>query len=276
MEAIQKNGEMPEYDDLYKREICFTDDDRSCPAGADMCLWRYRVYLRIAESHCWTAEYLIEISGIDCGIAHAFGSGEDVLRYLQDHIINILFLDIDMPEMNGFSLASSLRERYPDTIIIFVSAYDDFVYSSFEYAPFRFLRKSHLEEELPITFQKVIEKYMYDSEVMSFDTTDGEVMLRLRDILYFEGEKNYYAIKMLSNITYRCRGTMASIEERLKPYDFFRVHSAFIVNEEHIQSIHDKGDLTMKDGVTITVSRRKMAAFKEAYMQFTRRRFARW
>ena len=212
---------------------------------------------------------------IDCGIAPAFGSGEDVLRYLQDHIINILFLDIDMPEINGFSLASSLRERYPDTIIIFVSAYDDFVYSSFEYAPFRFLRKSHLEEELPITFQKVIEKYMYDSEVMSFDTTDGEVLLRLRDIMYFEGEKNYYAIKMLSNTTYRCRGTMASIEERLKPYDFFRVHSAFIVNEEHIQSIHDKGDLTMKNGVTITVSRRKMAAFKEAYMQFTRRRFAR-
>ena len=39
---------------------------------------------------------------IDCSIAPAFGSGEDVLRYLQDHIINILFLDIDMPEMNGF------------------------------------------------------------------------------------------------------------------------------------------------------------------------------
>ena len=47
---------------------------------------------------------------------------------------------------------------------------------------------------------------------------------------------------------------MASIEERMKPYDFFRVHSAFIVNEEHIQSIHDKGDLTMKLRKALTCS----------------------
>lgn len=212
---------------------------------------------------------------IDCQITPAFGSGEDVLRYMQNHTIDILFLDIDMPRMNGFRLASNLNESYPDTIIIFVSAYDDFVYSSFEYSPFRYLRKSHLEEELPITLKKVIEKYIYDSESLTFSTIEGELMLRLRDIVYFEGEKNYYMIRMISGKIYRCRGTMASIEERLKPYDFFRVHSAFIVNEEHIQSIHDKGDLTMKNGVTITVSRRKMAAFKEAYMQFTRRRFAR-
>ena len=211
---------------------------------------------------------------IDCQIAPTFGSGEDVLRYMQNHTFDILFLDIDMPRMNGFRLASNLNESYPDTIIIFVSAYDDFVYSSFEYSPFRYLRKSHLEEELPITLKKVIKKYIYDSESLTFSTIEGELMLRLRDIVYFEGEKNYYMIRMISGKIYRCRGTMTSIEARIEPYDFFRVHSAFIVNEEHIQSIHDKGDLTMKNGVTITVSRRKMAAFKEAYMQFTRRRFA--
>ena len=143
---------------------------------------------------------------IDCRIAPAFGSGEDVLRYMQNHTIDILFLDIDMPRMNGFRLASNLSENYPDTIIIFVSAYDDFVYSSFEYSPFRYLRKSHLEEELSITFKKVIEKYIYDSETMTFSTTEGELILRLRDIIYFEGAKNYYMIRMISDKIYRGRG----------------------------------------------------------------------
>lgn len=211
---------------------------------------------------------------IDCQIAPAFGSGEDVLRYLQHHVINVMFLDIDMPQINGFRLASELQIRSPDTIIIFVSAYDDFVYSSFEYAPFRFLRKSHLEEELPITFKKVIEKCISDEESLLFETIDGDTLLRLRDILYFEGEKNYYVIKMVSGKTYRCRGTMTSVEDRIKPYDFFRVHSAFIVNEEHIDNIHEDGYLVMKNGALINISRRKLAAFKDSYMQFTRRRFA--
>ena len=211
---------------------------------------------------------------IDCLIAPAFGSGEDVLKYLQNHIINVMFLDIDMPRINGFRLASELKEKSPDTIIIFVSAYDDFVYSSFEYAPFRFLRKSHLEEELPVTFKKVIEKCISEEESLLFETTDGDTLLRLRDIMYFEGETNYYVVKMTSGKEYRCRGTMSSVEERIESYDFFRVHSAFIVNEEHIETIHEDGYLIMKNGALINISRRKLVAFKESYMQFTRRRFA--
>ena len=187
---------------------------------------------------------------------------------------DVVILDVMMPKINGFRLASELKEKSPDTIIIFVSAYDDFVYSSFEYAPFRFLRKSHLEEELPATFKKVIEKCISDEEALLFETTDGDTLLRLRDIMYFEGEKNYFIIKMTSGKEYRCRGTMTSVEDRVKPYDFFRIHSAFIVNEEHIESIHEDGYLSMKNGFLINISRRKLVAFKESYMQFTRRRFA--
>ena len=55
---------------------------------------------------------------IDCRITPAFGSGEDVLRYVKSHVINIMFLDIDMPKINGFRLAYELKEKTPDTIII--------------------------------------------------------------------------------------------------------------------------------------------------------------
>ena len=48
---------------------------------------------------------------IDCQITPSFGSGEDVLRYIQGHVIKILFLDIDMPKINGFRLASELKDK---------------------------------------------------------------------------------------------------------------------------------------------------------------------
>ncbi|MBQ7379812.1 MAG: response regulator transcription factor [Clostridia bacterium] len=212
---------------------------------------------------------------IECRIIPAFTCGRDVLAYAEQHVITVLFLDIDMPGMSGFALASELAGKSPDTVIVFVSAYDEFVYSSFEYAPFRFLRKTHLDEELPGTLDKVIEKCMLDHESMPFETVDGEILLRLRDISCIEGEKNYYVVRTVSGKDYRCRGTVASVEDGLSEYDFFRVHAAYIVNLEHIQSIHDGGLLHMKNGVRIPISRRKIVAFKQAYMQYTRRRFAR-
>ncbi len=84
---------------------------------------------------------------IGCQIAVEFSSCDDVLRYLEYNTINILFLDINMPTKTGFDLAEKLNQLYPDIIIIFVSAHDNFVYSSFEYSPFRFLRKTHLYKD---------------------------------------------------------------------------------------------------------------------------------
>lgn len=212
---------------------------------------------------------------IECCVVPPFTRGEDVLAYAEQHTVSVLFLDIDMPGMSGFDLAARLARISSDTVIVFVSAYDEFVYSSFAYAPFRFLRKTHLDEELSDTFDKVIEKCMSDHETKAFETVEGEILLRLRDIICFEGEKNYYVIKTVSGREYRCRGTVASVEQGVCGYDFFRVHAAFIVNLEHIQSIHDQGMLHMTNGVRVPLSRRNIAVFKQAYMQFTRRRIAR-
>lgn len=209
---------------------------------------------------------------IDCHIAPTFGSGKDVLEYLETSSINVLFLDIDMPGINGFELAEQLCKSHPDIVIIFVSSYEDFVYSSFEYCPFRFLRKSHLEQELPITFQKVIEKCIADNEIISFNTTYGEQILRLKDIVYIEGDKNYFIVYTTSRKTYRCRGTISGVEQATQKYNFFRIHAAYVINEEHIENFNNDGYVIMKDGKQIDISRRRMAAFKESYMRFIRRR----
>jgi len=212
---------------------------------------------------------------VDCRFAPIFSSAKEVLDYLKNNVIDVLFLDIDMPEMNGFELAKSLCAAHPDIIIIFVSSYEEFVYSSFEYCPFRFLRKAHLTEELDITFQKVVEKCILNNETLLFNSTEGEVLLRLKDIIFFEGQKNYYVIYTVSGKEYKCRGTMDSLEAVMRNYDFFRIHASFIVSHEQIESVNNDGFVNMKNNKRLSISRRRAAPFKDAYMEFIRRRISR-
>ena len=210
---------------------------------------------------------------IDCQIAVEFSSCDDVLRYLEHNTINILFLDINMPTKTGFDLAEKLNQLYPDIIIIFVSAHDNFVYSSFEYSPFRFLRKTHLDKELPGAFKKAVESCMVKEENLTFPSVDGDVSVRTKDILYFEGQRNYYLIHCAST-TYRCRGTISQVEELTQNLDFYRMHAAFIVNIANIEKVVGSHSVQMKDGSTISVSQRRFSSFREAYMKFTRKRFS--
>ena len=61
----------------------------------------------------------------------------------KDFAADLLFLDIEMQELNGFELAAKIQETAPDILIIFVSAYESYVYKSFEFRPFRFIPKTN-------------------------------------------------------------------------------------------------------------------------------------
>ena len=211
---------------------------------------------------------------IDCKVLPAFGSAESVREHLKTGYISVLFLDIDMPGENGFQLAEYIREAHPETVIVFVSSYEDFVYSSFDYSPFRFLRKSHLTLELPETFERLVQRCFLEKEALSFDTTEGEVLLRITDVVLVEGQKNYYEVKLVSGQNYKCRGTLSSVEEMLSEFDCFRVNSSYIVHFERIQKF--EGDhILMQSGEEIRISRRKYGEFKSSYMEYIRRRYAR-
>ena len=210
---------------------------------------------------------------IECHVEEEFCSGGDVLVYLENHPINILFLDIDMPEMSGFTIAEQLNRKHPDTLLLFVSAHEQFVYSSFEYSPFRFLRKSHLEAELPNALVKAVESFTRTKEMLLFSTTDGDIWFPARDILFFEGQRNYYLIHTVSTV-YRCRGTMAQAESMTEQLDFFRIHVGYIINLENIEKLCGTNTVQMKNGTMLPISQRRLAEFRSVYMQFTRRRYS--
>ena len=212
---------------------------------------------------------------LDLKIGPTFTSPELVLSFMEQMDFDIIFLDIDMPKITGFDLAARISEKDPKALIIFVSAYDNYVYQSFAYSPFRFLRKLHLKEELPSAFDKAIEKCLSETQALSFNSTEGNITLRPSDVLYFENDKNYYNIYCENGAIYKCRGTIKALEDVCTDKRFFRIHSAFIVNLEHIAETHNSSKVIMKGGTVISVPAPRRSEFKEAYMRFVRRRYSR-
>ena len=213
--------------------------------------------------------------GMDLKIGPTFTSPELVLSFMEKMEFDIIFLDIDMPRITGFDLAAKISDKNPKTLIIFVSAYDNFVYQSFAYSPFRFLRKLHLKEELPSAFEKAIERCLSETQTLTFNSTDGNVTLRPSDILYFENNKNYYNIYCENGAVYKCRGTIKALEGVCSDKRFFRAHSAYIVNLEHIAETQNSTTVIMKNKTVISVPAPRRTEFKEAYMKFVRRRYSR-
>ena len=209
---------------------------------------------------------------VESTVLPIFTDANNVLDYLESNKIDVIFLDIDMPGMSGFELAEKLCSLYPNMLILFVSLYEDFVYSSFEYSPFRFIRKSRAKEELAPAFKKAVEKCLFFGNAFPFDTIEGEQILMLKDVSYIEADKNYYVVHLLNGKSYKCRGTLTNVEGQLEPYHFYRIQTSFIVNLEQIIKVQNKCAV-LKDGTEIPISRRKNDEFEKAYMQLIRRRF---
>lgn len=208
---------------------------------------------------------------IECTVGPVFHSAKEVLSYLEAQSIDILFLDIDMPKINGFDAAECINRKHPSTLIIFVSAHDDLVFSSFEYRPLCFLRKSHLREELPRALRRAVDQCVSDMESVTLKSIDGTVVLRIKDVLYAESDKNYYTVYCASGDRHRCRGTLNTLAELLQGYDFFRAHASYLISLAHVESVKGRRDVEMKNHVHIPLTKDRAEEFHRRYTAYIRR-----
>jgi len=202
-----------------------------------------------------------------------FSDGTSLISYAKHDRVDVAFLDIDMPIIDGFNVAKELLKANKDSLLIFVSAYEQFVYDVFEFTPIAFIRKSHLDTELERVVSRIVSIIDDTNSWMVFNTTEGKVTLRIKDIVYISCIKNYCYIMMNDNSQYVCRETLGNIENRLSSQGFYRVHAAYIINLQHIQRIDRNISVVMGDDMTpIPISQRRYSGFKKAYFDMIARR----
>ena len=197
-------------------------------------------------------------------IGPCFDNGKAALEYLKNHIIDVLFLDIRMPDMNGFELAKDICRDYKDTLLVFVSAYDEYVYEVFDYSPFGYLRKSRISEDLPNIIDRLNERLTASKRIIRLSSLGEDMAIDVREILFFECKKNYYAAHAKGGSEFVKRGTISKLEEDFGEYDFFRTHSGYLVNLKYVERITEDKYLVIGSHM-VPIALKRFPAFKKAF-----------
>ena len=180
-----------------------------------------------------------EIPGVITDVA---ASGKEALEKAAISEPQAVFLDIDMPDMNGIELAHILAKRYEHLSLVFATAYPDHALEAFELYSVDYILKPFDEERIKKTVKKLADTSNLDQSeaAIPIKTKDQAFFIRPSHILYIEARNSGNIINTL-NRTYAVREDIRSYETRLQPYNFFRCHRSYLVNLKHVKEIVPSG-----------------------------------
>jgi DNA-binding LytR/AlgR family response regulator len=193
---------------------------------------------------------------------------EELLRYLENEEPHILFLDINMPKYDGMDIGEFLINKESDTILIFVTSYDELVYQSFKYHPFGFIRKSHFNEEIYENLKSAIKILEEKKDTLTIKSGNELIKIEINKIKYIEAEQNY-VIAFTDKCNYRFRETLGNLEKELAGKGFIRTHRGYMVNQKWVFIFNSK-EIKLEGGDVIPIGRSYSEEVKKMLMKFMR------
>ena len=149
----------------------------------------------------------------------------DTIKKEKEHY-DILLLDVDMPNISGLEVAKILRETNENIIIIFVSSHEQYVFDSFQYNPFRYIRKSRIKEELSIALKSAYALYKKrERKYLIIKSDDGDYRVEQSEICYFEIVKRKLFIHMADDKVLSMWKTIKDFIIELDDDNFVKIHS---------------------------------------------------
>jgi two-component system, LytTR family, response regulator len=190
---------------------------------------------------------------------------------------DVVFLDVQMPKMDGFQVAASLEAPLPE--IVFVTAHNEFAVKAFEVHALDYLLKPYDEErfrkvldrvrarrrddrELAERIQRMLAEVRYPDRVLVSEN-ERSFFIPIAEIDWLEGARNYVVLHA-GGKTHTLRATLEGISKKLDPAAFVRVNRSAIVRLDSIRELqpwfHGEYKIVMRDGATVTWSRRFVTA----------------
>ena len=171
-----------------------------------------------------------------------YGSAIEAMKELRDHPAQLLFLDIQMPELSGIEFAKILP---PETKIIFTTAFQQYAIEGYKVSALDYLMKPVSYEDFLKAANKALEWFtisqkqqLYAKDRFMFVKSDYKlVRVNLDDILYIEGLKDYVRIYMEDGQKIMSLMNMKKLEDYLPRPEFLRTHRSFIVHMTKTQSV---------------------------------------
>jgi DNA-binding LytR/AlgR family response regulator len=194
----------------------------------------------------------------------SFTGGGAFLRAFQDKAYDLVFLDIEMPEIDGISLAKKLRKISKDVPIIFLTSHIEYALEGYEVNALRYLTKPVDPNKLRDVIRVVAEK-IRQQRVLWIKTELGEQKLLIKNILFLEAQ-NQNILIYTPKETFCVRYNLSDYEKELSSNGFFRIHRGYLVSLSYVKNL-GKGEVTLINNTSLPVSRSKEKGLKEALFQ---------
>lgn len=215
-------------------------------------------------------------------------NGREALEAIRAHSPDVLFLDVQMPEVGGFEVLASLgKEQLPH--VIFVTAYDQYAVRAFEVHALDYLLKPFDQERFNVAWQRARAQILrdrtsgMDQRIVSLleelkagkkylerlvIKANGRIyFLEANEIDWIEAEGNYVSVHSAKK-SHLLRETISSLESQLDPKKFVRIHRSSIVRIDQIQELqpwfHGEYRIILHDGTQLTLSRNHRDKLQEA------------
>ena len=202
-----------------------------------------------------------------------FSCGTDFVTQHEQKPFDIIFLDIKMPDISGFEIASKVRSQSENIYIIFITTEDSLVYDSFDFRPFNFIPKTD-SDVFKIKLDNVIGKladHIRENRPICLPLPFNEKKyVHPADVIYILSKSNYLDV-FCKQETVCIRGKINEMLELLSPKYFVRIHNRCIVNLRHLCKVDNTRFKALLDnGKELDVSRAYKVALVEKYNVFLR------
>ena len=189
-----------------------------------------------------------------------FSSGEELCDEMKSNPYDLIFLDIELPRMNGVAVGKYIRESLNnETVqIAYISSKQQYAMELFESRPINFLIKPITPEKILTIIEKLLKLHAVDTQIFKFKVRQEYIKLPMSEIIYFSSSGRTVTLVSLDK-SYTFYDTLEDIYSEIKNRHFLYIHKSFIVNCRYVRQ-YEYEQVTLLDGTVLPISqpRRKL------------------
>jgi len=237
------------------------------------------------EKHCIkTLSSLLKINFPEVNILTTCLDSTKAYDLIQQHKPDFIFLDIEMPLLNGFDLLSKFEQLFFE--VIFTTAYDSYAIKAIKFSALDYLLKPIGKEDLASAVEKIKNKQSSISkaqvqmatavhnrqlpDTIALPTTEGLTFTHVNDIVYCTADGSYTRMYMTDKSDILLSKTLGDVDELLSEYNFFRIHHSTLINLKQVKKYTrgEGGEVIMSNGQSLQVARTRKTDFLNVFTRF--------
>jgi two-component system, LytTR family, response regulator len=236
------------------------------------------------EKHCIkTLSSLLKTNFPEVNVLATCFESPKAYDLIQQYKPGFIFLDIEMPLLNGFDLLSKFEQLFFE--VIFTTAYDSYAIKAIKYSALDYLLKPISKEDLAAAIEKIKNKKSPISkaqvqmatavhnkqlpDTIALPTTDGLSFASVNDIVYCTADGSYTRMYMTDKSEILLSKTLGDVDELLSEYNFFRIHHSTLINLKQVKKYirGEGGEVIMSNGQTLQVARTRKTDFLNVFLR---------